>query len=176
MNIPAGQHIIFQLHLLNPSPTPLDVAPAFINLVGTHETNLQPVGLLIGGTLDIAIPAHGTDVTVSGSCTLKEPMAHIFDTFPHMHQLGKRITAQVQPGGTGSPVMLSDQAWNFKDQGLYPVEGSAQIGDKVTVSCTYDNPTDAAVNFGLNTKDEMCVNVLYYYPASAPSTYCGIGD
>jgi len=97
MNLPAGQHIIFQLHLLNASGADIEVAPAYINLNGTTATGLQPVGLLIAGTLNIQIPAHQTDVTVTGGCKLTDPLPHIFSVFPHMHQLGKRISAAVQP-------------------------------------------------------------------------------
>jgi hypothetical protein len=174
MTLAANQHIVFQLHLLNTTGAPHDVPPAYMNLVGTNATNLQPVGLLIAGTLSITIPPVSSNVQVTGGCTLAQPMPNIFSVFPHMHQLGKRITAEVTPMGSTTPEMLADQTWNFSDQGLYKVTGSAAVGDTVDVSCYYDNPTANPVNFGLSTKDEMCVNVLYYYPAASPSTYCGI--
>jgi hypothetical protein len=169
MNLVAGQHIIFQLHLLNSTGADMEVAPALINLIGTTATNLQPVGLLIAGTLDITVPAHTKDVAVSGGCKLAEPMEHIFSVFPHMHQRGKRISAEV-----GSQ-MLADQVWGFADQKLYPAQGAAVVGDQVKVTCRYDNAGDTDVHFGLSTTDEMCINVLYYYPAKKQSTYCGIG-
>ncbi len=174
MTLPAGEQIVFQLHLLNPSTESVTVPAAYVNLVGTDETDLQAVGLLIAGTLNIDIPPQSTDLTVTGGCKAPFAMAHIFDTFPHMHQLGKRITASVTPAGASTPTMLSDQTWNFQDQGLYSVTGSAAMNDQVTVSCTYDNPTNNDVQFGLSTNNEMCINVLYYYPASNPSTYCGL--
>lgn len=176
MNLPAGQHVIFQLHMLNASSDPLEVQPAYINLVGTKDTSLQPVGLLIAGTLDIAVPAHSTDVAVSGGCAVQDPMANIFAVFPHMHQLGRRLVADVTPAGASAPTTVADQAWNFQDQGLYPVKASAAAGDQINVTCHYDNPGDKDVNFGLSSNDEMCVNVFYYYPATKPSAFCGIGD
>lgn len=174
MTLPAGQHVILQLHLLNASTEKLEVEPAYVNLVGTKDTNVQQVGLLIAGTLDISIPAHSTDVTASGGCAAPEAMDHIFSVFPHMHQLGRRITAQIQPTPGGDPLVVADQTWDFSDQGLYPVEGSAKAGDQVQVTCHWDNPGDKDVGFGLGTHDEMCVNVLYYYPATKRSAYCGI--
>ena len=175
MNLSAGQHVVFQLHLINTGGDAIEIDPAYINLVGTTAKDLIPVGLLIAGTLDIALPAHGKDLDVSGSCTLKDPMEHIFSVFPHMHKLGKRISAEVTPMAGGASQMIADQTWDFKDQGLYSVKGSATVGDTVKVTCRYDNPTEKDVNFGLTTSDEMCVNVLYYYPAKTPVAYCGIG-
>lgn len=174
MTLNAGQHIIFQLHLLN-AGAPIEVPPAYINLIGTTGKNLQPVGLLIAGTLNITIPAHATGVPVSGGCALQAPMENIFSAFPHMHQRGRRIATTLQPKAGGAPVVLTDHMWDFHDQGLYPAKGSAVVGDQVTVTCTYDNPGATDVHFGLSTKDEMCIDVLYYYPATQPSTYCGIG-
>jgi hypothetical protein len=178
MNLPAGQHIVVQLHLLNANTKDVQIAPAYFNLVSTKATNLQQVGLLIAGTLDITVPAHQTNVTVGGGCKPAKPLEHIFSVFPHMHQLGKRITAEVQPQGGGASQKLADQAWGFADQKLYPVQGSTAAGDQVQVTCTFDNPGDKDVHFGLSTHDEMCLNVLYYYPAmdpAKPSTYCGFG-
>jgi len=175
MNISAGTQLIFQLHLLNVTTATLDMPAAYVNLIGTTETSFQPVGLLIGGTTNIDIPPHGTDVGFSGSCTLTQPMPNIFAVFPHMHKLGTRITAGVQATSSSTPVMISDRTWDFSEQGVYPVTGSAAVGDQVNVSCYYDNPGATDVMFGLSTTDEMCVDVLYYYPATAPSTYCGLG-
>jgi Copper type II ascorbate-dependent monooxygenase, C-terminal domain len=178
MKLPAGQHIIFQLHMLNATGAELNVPPAYINLLGTNATDYQPVGLLIAGTLNITVPAHGTDVAVTGGCKLDKPLEHIFSVFPHMHQLGKRISAVVQPSAQGAAVQtLADQTWGFADQKLYPAQGSAAAGDSVSVTCRYDNPGETPVYFGLSTHDEMCINVLYYYPAmdpAKPSTYCGL--
>jgi hypothetical protein len=178
MNLPAGQHVIVQLHLLNAATTDIKIPPTYFNLISTKATGLQPVGLLIAGNLDITIPAHQTGVVVTGGCKLTKPLQNIFSVFPHMHQLGKRITAQVTPAG-GAAKMLADQAWGFADQKLYPVQGSAAAGDQVQVSCTFDNPGETDVHFGLSTHDEMCLNVLYYWPAmdpAAPSSYCGFGN
>jgi hypothetical protein len=176
MNLPAGQHIIVQLHLINANTKDVQIAPSYYNLVTSQATNLQPVGLLIAGTLVITVPAHQTNVDVSGGCKVAKPLEHIFSVFPHMHQLGRRISAEVQAQAGGAPAMLADQAWGFADQKLYPVQGAAAAGDQVQVTCTFDNPGDQDVHFGLSTHDEMCLNVLYYYPAmdpAKPASTCG---
>jgi hypothetical protein len=175
MTLPAGAHIIVQLHLLNASSDEVTIPPVLVNLTATKETkDLQPVGLLIAGTLNIKLPAQTKDIDVSGGCDLEEPMEHVFAVFPHMHKLGRRILAKVTPTDGSAERMISDIKWDFSDQGLYEVDGFAKTGDHVTVGCTYDNPQSKDVNFGLSTTDEMCVDVLYYYPAQQLSKYCGI--
>jgi hypothetical protein len=161
MKLKAGSHIVFQLHTLNTTGAPLEVPPAYMNLVAALPgENLQNVGLLIAGTLDITLPAQSKDVEVSGGCDLTSPLQNIFAIFPHMHQLGRRITAEITPKSGGAAVMLSDIQWDFKDQGVYEAKGSAIEGDALKISCHYDNPSPDDVHFGLNTKNEMCVAVL----------------
>ncbi|NUP10912.1 MAG: hypothetical protein HOW73_33115 [Polyangiaceae bacterium] len=174
MTLEGGKHVILQLHIINAGADPLEIQPTYVNLLGSNATDLQKVGLLIAGTLDIDIPAQSTGVDATGGCTIDEPMQNIFAVFPHMHQLGRRTTVDLTPADGSAKQTLSDQTWDFKDQGLYPIEGSAVVGDRIDVTCQYDNSSDANVEFGLSSSDEMCVNVLYYYPATTPSKYCGL--
>jgi hypothetical protein len=180
MTMPAGQHVIVQLHLLNPGASEIKVPPSYYNLIGTQAKGLEAVGLYVVGTLDLTVPAHKSDVAVTAGCKLGKPLEHIFSVFPHMHQLGKRITAEILPAATGAASeTLTDQAWGFADQKLYPAQGAALAGDQASVTCIYDNPGDKDVHFGLSTHDEMCFNVLYYYPAvdpTKPTTYCGFAN
>jgi hypothetical protein len=177
MELPAGAHIVVQLHLLNATTDAVTIPPVRINLVGAESgEGLAPVGLLIAGTLDIEIPPKTSGVEVAGDCTLTEPLENVFAVFPHMHQLGKRTVATVTPKDGGADRVLSDIGWDFSDQGLYDAKGSAAVGDTVKVTCEYDNPSGEEVGFGLGSADEMCVNVLYFYPATTPSKYCGLTD
>lgn len=174
MNIAAGTQLILQLHLLNASTSSTSVEPAYVNLIGDDSGKpLQPVGVLIAGTLQLKLPAN-TATDISGGCAAPDPMENIFAVFPHMHKLGHHIKAELTPSGAKSPTMLNDQAWDFGTQGLYKVAGSAAQGDQVKVTCSFDNVTSKEVDFGLSTTDEMCLEVLFYYPAKTASQYCGL--
>ena len=59
------------------------------------------------------------------------------------------------------------------DEGPFSVEAQhvknldrveLEPGDKVSTSCSYENPTNTTVSFGQNTDDEMCFNFALYYP------------
>jgi hypothetical protein len=173
MPLPAGQHIVFQLHLLNASSSPVTVPVAAINLLGSTATNLQTAGVIIAGNLDITLPAHSTGVKISGGCPAPWPLTNVFALFPHMHTLGTHISMTVTKQGTTTPDMLLDQSWDFGSQGVYPATGTAAQGDQIGVTCTFTNPGNSDVHFGESTLDEMCLGVLYYYPAQQASQYCG---
>jgi len=32
--------------------------------------------------------------------------------------------------------------------------------------CSFDNTSDKTISFGLHTSDEMCIVLLYYWPAT----------
>ncbi len=175
MTLTAKRRLVVQLHLLNATSEAVEIGEQRFNLIGAPPGDYKSVGLLIVGTLDINLPAHQSGVKVSGGCTLTQPLENVFAVFPHMHRLGKNITTTVERAPGGNTEMVSSIDWDFKDQGIYEAASSAKVGDKVTVTCTYDNMTDKDVKFGLHSGDEMCVDVLYHYPAQKASQLCGLG-
>jgi hypothetical protein len=180
MTLQGGTQVVLQLHILNATSEPQQPS-GIVNLVGTDAANLTPVGLLIAGTLDIDLPPHQSGVDVQGGCSAPFDMPNVFAAFPHMHQLGTNIQLSLTAQGSAKPDVLLDRAWDFGAQGVYPVTGTAKKGDKVSITCTYDNTTAGTVTFGESTTDEMCIGVLYYWP-EAPggmgglggSNYCGL--
>jgi Copper type II ascorbate-dependent monooxygenase, C-terminal domain len=178
LGLQPGSQVILQLHILNASPTDLDIGATSVQLVAGTASSYQAIGLLIAGTLDITIPPNDPAATVNGGCPAPIAMSNVFAVFPHMHQLGTHLHVGVVPTGATSETLVYDASWNFGTQGVYPVATSIDTGDAVNVVCTYDNTTDNTVSFGLSSTDEMCFGVLYYYPAANPtqaSTYCGFG-
>ena len=176
MPLPAGQHVVFQLHLLNASAAPLTVPISAVNLVGSTDAKLQTAGVIVAGNLDITVPAHSTATTITGGCPAPWPLQNVFALFPHMHQLGTHITMSVTKQGSATPSVLLDQSWDFGAQGVYPATGTAAMGDQVAVTCTFNNPGMNDVHFGESSNDEMCLGVLYYYPAQQASAYCGFAS
>ncbi len=84
--------------------------------------------------------------------------AKVWGVLPHMHQKGKRITV------TGPNACLVDiPQWDFHWQQQYFFNQPQVVkqGQKVTLSCTWDNPTPRTVTWGESTEDEMCLAYLY---------------
>ncbi|XXX75631.1 hypothetical protein WMF30_49070 [Sorangium sp. So ce134] len=172
----GGTQLFMQLHLMNAGTTPVEVPPAYVNLVGAeHADGLARAGILIVGQGDFLIPANAKDVSVTADCTLDRPLEHTFMVFPHMHMLGRRIQAELVREG-GSRVPLVDVDWNFNEQKFYDLDESAAAGERLLVTCTYDNPTPRDVQWGMGTLDEMCTGFVYYYPAVELSSFCLVPD
>jgi hypothetical protein len=170
-----GSQIILQLHVLNASADTLDVPSVSVQLLGGEAASYEPIGLLIAGTLNITIPPNDNATKITGGCQVAQTLPNVFAVFPHMHQLGSHIQVGITPSGASSENVIYDAGWSFGTQGVYPVKTSVKTGDQVNVVCTYDNTTDKTVSFGLSSTDEMCFGVLYYYPATTQSSYCGFG-
>ncbi len=175
MPLPEHQHVIFQLHLLNAGSSALEVPVEALNLVGSTSKSLQVAGVVVAGNLDLTLPPHAT-TDVTGGCAAAQALPNVFAVFPHMHTLGTHITMSVTPQGATTPNTILDQSWDFGSQGVYPVTASAAAGDQLTVTCTFQNPSDDTIHFGESTNDEMCLGVYYYYPATVASQYCGFSD
>ena len=100
----------------------------------------------------------------------------IYGVTPHMHQLGKSVTITYVNGATGEKTILATRPqWNFDDQQtdwlVTPI--AAKIGDRVSITCTYDvglrsllpiykNLSPNYVVWGEGTRDEMCLAIINY--------------
>jgi hypothetical protein len=78
---------------------------------------------------------------------------------PHMHQLGRKIRADlIQPDGKEIPLIRIDD-WDFHWQGFYEYMNPVPMPykSKLRLACTFDNTTDRTVRWGESTEDEMCL-------------------
>ena len=59
--------------------------------------------------------------------------------------------------------MVDIPSWDFDWQRSYRFAEPVRVepGDAITVSCTWDNTTDADVTWGDGTGDEMCLGTMY---------------
>jgi hypothetical protein len=83
----------------------------------------------------------------------------------HMHTLGQSIRLSVERPQTDAEACLLDiPQWDFHWQGSYDLEQPLvfQPGERLKISCTWDNPTDKTVRWGEGTGDEMCLGLIYY--------------
>jgi hypothetical protein len=110
----------------------------------------------------VRIPADGTVYAVAG----------------HMHLLGRAITVELNPGGSGGRTLLDVDPYNFDDQSAraLPRPLAVRRGDTVRVTCTHDAGLRARlpalkrtqpryVVWGDGTADEMCLGIVVWSPA-----------
>jgi hypothetical protein len=176
LHIPAGSQIVMQMHLLNASKSPV-MSHASISVLPLAPGGPTPVEaqMILAGPLSDprvtpAIPV-GPNQIVTGSCTLSADTKY-FAVFPHMHQIGTHIKVDAVVGGATTTLWDKDYSFNNQDFGEFTPIAMAK-GDKINVTCTYDNETGMPVKFGQSSLDEMCYAISYVYP---PLPNSGFGD
>ena len=121
-------------------------------------------------------PTKPIPSTVSDCSQRVNSSMTIFGVTPHMHQLGKSVTITHTNISTGEVTTLSTRPqWNFDDQRTDWLSApiAAQVGDRISVTCTYDvglrsllpiykNLSPNYVVWGEGTRDEMCLAIINY--------------
>lgn len=189
--LPAGSKIVLQIHYntlaLNGGEPPPEKSTA--KLWTTPEKPQFRVESLPLAHLGMKIPA-GEEASTQERVFEMPVDATILGIAPHMHLLGERISAKIEPEASDAACLIDIPKWDFHWQLSYPFEEetrvSAKKGDKVRLSCTYDNSaqnqpivggsqkTPEDVTWGEGTLDEMCL--LYVHtmvPYDAPDFRCG---
>jgi hypothetical protein len=176
---------ILQVHYHNAAQLEDAVDASGVAFCTADTLRPQSAGIVTLGSVGINIPAGAQGAEATGTCPswitnyLSAPL-HIISSFPHMHELGRRIRTETLRGGSEAEVeMLVDvDPWSFENQAFYPHEPEVllQPGDALRTTCTYDNPNDYDVYFGEATEDEMCFNFVMVYPVDlvGENRQCGI--
>lgn len=165
VKIAAGQQLLLNLHLFNLSDQPITgTSGTDAVFVSAADVDIEAESVLMGKVqLDIE-PGVSTEV---GQCTMERDVT-LLTVAPHMHQLGTHMMVEAVRGGQTE--VLLDEPYDFFDQKLYLTGGTAMSeGDRIRVSCTYDNTTGSTVNFGDSSTEEMCFAGMYRYPKRASS-------
>lgn len=164
VKIPAGTQIHLNLHLFNATDQPISGDSAI--LVKSQATAPAMLAeMVFAGKFLFGIPANAQNYTVTGGCMANTNYS-LFAVWPHMHQFAVHSKLEHTRGGTKT--VLHDDAYSFAEQNYYlkTPEVQVQIGDQLTVTCTYNNTTNSVVPFGESSTEEMCFTGLYRYPAA----------
>ena len=159
---PATQYIV-QLHIQNTSDDPMDVRGG-LNLTYERDVSaITPVGIYGIGSFAVDIPANTQKFEVPVNCTMQKTM-NVFGVLPHMHKLGTKIDVQHTPVSGEKKSFYKIDPWLFGNQPLDMMNETITPGDKLDVTCTYNNPTNQSVKYGESSDEEMCFFLLFYYP------------
>ena len=169
LKIAAGTQIHLNLHLYNAGDEAISGESAiWIKSQPTPTPVLAE--MVFAGPLQFTI-STGQD-TVTGQCSIQQAYS-VFALWPHMHKLATHQKIELLRG-SDEPVMLHDMDYQFGEQKywLQSPEIQLQAGDKIRVTCSYDNTTGGPISFGDSSDDEMCFGGMYRYPASGSALFC----
>jgi hypothetical protein len=171
VRIPAGKQLLLNVHVLNATQRPLSGRTG-IEVVRADPASVQhEAEMLYANNINLSIPP-GTS-THTGTCTL-DADSTFFAVLGHMHISGTHFTTTIVPAN-GTPTTMLDESYNFDAQKLVRLDPPTVLkkGDVLQTSCTYQNQGLDTLTFGESTtKNEMCISILYRYPAVAASFNC----
>lgn len=164
VRIQEGEQLVLQVHYDNVTQ-PGTTDNSGMRVLLTDQAGLTPAGILWSGVI-WGSSINGSNVSRTHTCDINQAVT-MFTVFPHMHQVGKRITMEVQRAGqSGWTTLVDVSGWSFEDQPNVPIPPAEQTfmpGDKVRTTCWWDTQGQS-VGFGEASDDEMCFNFIYHYP------------
>jgi hypothetical protein len=167
LKLPAGTRLINNLHLFNSGDTPISGTSGTLYLPAQASEIQHEAQVVLAGPINLDIPA-GATVVRQGNCSVStiagEPI-QLFSISPHMHRLGTHMKSVLIRGG--QETVLQDVDYNFEQQTFSLKEPFIELRptDTIRTECTYKNTTNAEVNWGDSSSDEMCFTDLGFFPA-----------
>jgi hypothetical protein len=160
-HIPKGAQLVVNHHYLNAGAAPMDAQSAMnVELADPGKTYTR-TGALAWVNSSIRVPPGKSSINVS--CTMKND-AKLWYAIPHMHQWGTHIRVVHEPVGAAQNALFDldwdpDFAFHPPEQRHDPAQPYViKKGDKMTVSCDWNNTTSGDLTFGM----EMCVAFAQY--------------
>lgn len=163
--LPAGAHIVIQMHYINATGAPLDVHDRMtVNLLEPSSI-MGYAGLYAINDGAFEIPAHTRYRRVS-ECTVGAPLDIVL-MVGHMHENGSNFSLEYFPTGVTEGEMMYAYPWENAYASHPPVRRWAtdaplhlSSGDRFVMTCEWTNRGDVSLLF----PEEMCVTSTYYFP------------
>jgi hypothetical protein len=162
LRLEPHQQVWLNPHIKNLGDTPItpDIRFNFRTAKrGTVKHRIE--GMIVGNVTDIDVPAGGRQtITVEWTAPVNLTIAHLST---HQHQLGTYANIElVDREGTPRKI-YENVSWQHPRLSWPRPRIRLLKGDKMRITCTWENPTDERVRFGPETTDEMCFILGFYY-------------
>jgi len=170
VKIPPHAKLVAGTHLLNATEAPIAVSLTFgLGPIAEAETTTVLAGMAFQND-SIALPPHAVS-RFTVECDLaprhmaltgRLPDFKIYYMLPHYHELGSGMTIEAIRDGDGSRSMVYETAQRIGDALGGPIDPLFDMTghSKLRFSCSYDNPRDATVRWGIGDQ-EMCVFLAF---------------
>jgi len=163
-----GRALMANLHYLNTTDSPQEVQSVLDVKTASPQVAHKAVGMAVINYLDFMIPASPETYTINASCTWPTDTS-LFLWSNHMHEHGKSISAKFTKSDGADSMLANDVSW-APENAFNPVWSQWDVrtptlihaGDKVHISCSWNNTTGSPMMF----PDEMCDGVGFYTESS----------
>ena len=170
VKVHKGEQLLINLHLFNVSDHQIEGTSGTLVQTIADDQIVHEAEAILAGPVSLNIPAHTTDVVQTGSCTMTQDATLIgVGAHAHMHATHVKVTAHSTIAGD---VVIHDGDYSFDSQLVYSIDPlQVMKGDKVDVTCTYDNNGDKPISFGDSSLAEMCFAGLIRYPVDTSTNF-----
>lgn len=174
----AGEttNLVLQMHYNNYPDSDDLTDDTRVDVCTTTELRQHDAGVMSFGGAGFELPPNATseltcDFDVPSAAAAVMPV-HVFQSWPHMHALGRAMKTTVT-SAAGEERTVVDTSFSHKSQLLYATDVDVDVGDRVRTVCTWENSTNEVVAYGEQSNDEMCFNIVGYYPAIESPQWSG---
>lgn len=165
VRIPAGSQLVLQSHYLNLTTAPIRVRDALTVVPAPPGAIRYLADAWAISDGDFAVPPR-TTYGRTLECNVDRD-TNVVLLLGHTHDWGTRLRVDLLPA-EGTPRTLYDEMAGPRLRTSPPIvyyPGDSPLvlrpGDRVRLSCDWYNTTDRVLRF----PEEMCVALMYYYPA-----------
>lgn len=157
--------LVARMHYLNPTDAPVTLAPTYEWFTIDEAALVNEVGAFAWVYQGFEI-APRAELTVTADCPLpnNHPM-HVLTVLPHMHALGRAMTAGYVGGPFDGELFLDSQGYDPEQGVLQQYEPAVDLTEStgITFSCTWHNTFDKTIREGVGD-NEMCILFGYAWP------------
>jgi hypothetical protein len=133
----------------------------------TEAISEEPNGFDVE-SYDFSIPARAANISSAGfddvigagddPTDTQANAGMLWQVGLHEHLLGKAMRMDLVHADGTTSCLLNIPKWDFNWQGTYNLKKPIAMteGDRIKVTCTWDNSTDKTVEYGNASSDEMC--------------------
>ena len=170
--VPANIDIIHEVHYVNTTDQSIDLYSR-VNAYIIPESQVTD-GIWGGNVRDenINIPASAEAYSEWTRCIMNEDVEVIF-LASHTHKLGIEFNIRLFDGTESGEVFYTNDDWHNPKIVKYDTPITVPAGTGFEYSCTWKNPNDFPITYGLTSEDEMC-NLTYIHTPYSMSAKCEV--
>jgi len=159
--LPAGMKFDFNPHYVNKTKE-IIYGEAQVNFHTIDASAVRRQAKTINwGNRDIELPPQKrTTVTKTFTTPVR---INVFLLTSHTHQLGEKFQIYIFGGSRNGELVYENTEWHHPENIQFDPPIVLEPGQGLTSVVTYNNTTNATVNFGLLSTNEMGIIFGYYY-------------
>ena len=160
--LPPNIDVIHEIHYVNPTDEEVDLY-SYVNAYTISDSQVES-GIWGGSVRDehINIPPSSTHTEWS-RCEMNRDVEVLF-LASHTHQLGVEFNISLWDGAEVGEVFYTNDDWHDPKIIQYDPPLVIEEGTGFEWSCTWENPSDDDITYGLTAEDEMCNLAVVHTP------------